>query len=255
MMISPIFLAHGSPLLAIQDTNYTRFLRELGNSMKPKAIVVFTAHWESEVVTLSSHDDVYDTIYDFYGFPDELYQVKYPAKGNSSLAEEIRSLLGQAGIESQVDRTRGLDHGSWTLLNHLYPEANIPVVQISVNPFLEPKKQLEIGKALRELTERDILIVGSGVTVHNLRIVNWDQEEPDSWAIEFDDWLLKGLENGDLDLLTDYWSKAPHASMAVPRPEHFVPFFIALGAGSAISAEVLYRGYEFGNLSYMCLKF
>ncbi|AWB44438.1 dioxygenase [Paenibacillus sp. CAA11] len=254
-MISPLFLAHGSPMLAIENTMYTRFLRSTGARMAPQAIVIFTAHWEAETLTVSSHDHVYETIYDFYGFPDELYEVKYPAKGSSKLAEEIREMFHKADIPTIADSERGLDHGSWTLLHHMFPEANVPVVQISVHPYLAPEQQFQIGRAVQELAERDILVIGSGVTVHNLRAVKWDETKRDAWAVEFDDWLLDQLNRQDLNALLNYRTEAPHAELAVPRPEHFVPFYIALGSGSLEGAKPIYRSYELGNLSYLCLEF
>jgi 4,5-DOPA dioxygenase extradiol len=255
-MVPSLFLAHGSPMLAIQQSDYTRFLSELAGRLKPKAIVLFTAHWEQQVTTISSSDEVYETIYDFGGFPDELYQVKYPARGSSIVADIVKKRLEQHGIAVASDMTRGLDHGSWTLLHRMYPAADIPVVQISVNPYLPPEEQFKIGKALRGLGQDDILVIGSGVTVHNLRIIKWGQTEAEPWAVSFDDWLIDKLDKGDQAALFDYAAQAPNARMAVPRAEHFVPFFIALGSGDPDrKPEVIYRDYEFGTLSYLCLQF
>lgn len=255
-MLPALFLAHGSPMLAIEESDYTRFLGEIGQQFKPKAIVIFTAHWEAETVTISSLDQTYETIYDFYGFPPELYEIKYPAKGSAKLASIVKDQFAKVGIASQVDTTRGLDHGSWTLLSKMYPTADIPVVQISVNPFLNPEKQYRIGEALRELGKEDILIIGSGVTVHNLRIVKWGQTKPEPWAVAFDDWLIDKIEKEDLNSLIQYEILAPNAKLAVPRPEHFVPFLIAMGSGSGLEkAKVIHRSYEFGTLSYLCMQF
>lgn len=254
-MISPLFLAHGSPMLAIEDKPYSRFLQQLGSELHPKAVVIFTAHWEEEMTTVSVHDQEYETIYDFYGFPDELYQVQYPAKGSTEYAGRVTGLFEEHGIPFRTDRQRGLDHGSWTLLKHLFPKADIPVVQISVNPSLSPAAQFNIGLALNKLAAEDIAVIGSGVTVHNLRQVNWGAKVPDDWAVSFDDWLIGQLANGELQKLFRYKSEAPHAALAVPRAEHFVPFYIALGAGEAAAAKVIYRDYEFGNLSYLCMQF
>ncbi|MBC8061164.1 MAG: dioxygenase [Clostridiaceae bacterium] len=254
-MIQSLFLAHGSPMTAIEDNEYTNFLSNLGQSIKPKAIVIFTAHWESETLTISSADTVYDTIYDFYGFPRELYEIKYQAKGSSLIALKIQEKLTGNGIKVKKDTARGLDHGSWTLLKHLYPNADIPVVQISVNASLPIKEQVEIGKALQGLGQEDILIIGSGVTVHNLREVKWDQTTPDSWAVEFDEWLIDTIKSRDMASLYNYKKLAPNANLAVPTAEHFVPLFIALGSGNKVDPKVIYRSYELGNLSYLCLQF
>ncbi|WP_442595779.1 DODA-type extradiol aromatic ring-opening family dioxygenase [Neobacillus sp. D3-1R] len=251
-----LFLAHGSPMNAIEDKEYTRFLESFGHTLNPKAIVIFTAHWESEVLTISSSDQEYNTIYDFYGFPEELYQIKYLAKGSSQLANRIAESLDRKGIPVKKDTSRGLDHGSWTLLQRLFPNADIPVVQVSVNPFLHPEKQYEIGSALQGLGEEGILVIGSGVTVHNLRMVNWGQTTPEAWAVEFDDWLIEKIEKDDLSSLFEYEKLAPHAKAAVPRPEHFVPLFISMGSAKSLTqAKVIFRNYEFGTLSNLCLQF
>ncbi|WP_138493864.1 DODA-type extradiol aromatic ring-opening family dioxygenase [Paenibacillus pinistramenti] len=254
-MISPLFLAHGSPMLAIEDKSYTRFLKQLGAELKPDAIVIFTAHWETETITVSSHNEVYETIYDFYGFPDELYTLKYPAKGSTAAAKQVTDFFTEHGIQWESDQTRGLDHGSWTMLYHMFPAADVPVVQISVNPFLSPAVQHSIGAALKELSNQNILVIGSGVTVHNLRAVNWDADKSDAWAVEFDEWLVQQMKENQLQKLFRYRTEAPYAELAVPRAEHFVPLFIAMGAGDLSRAQVIYRDYEFGNLSYMCLSF
>ncbi|KEO84163.1 DODA-type extradiol aromatic ring-opening family dioxygenase [Tumebacillus flagellatus] len=255
-MIEPLFLAHGSPMLAIQENAYSEFLRSLGQSVKPQAIVIFTAHWESQVLTISASDEVYETIYDFYGFPEEMYRIKYPARGSSKLAGRLQAKLEAAGIPVRLDTSRGLDHGSWVLLQKMYPEADVPVVQVSVHPFLSPQEQIEIGNVLRGLDAEDILVIGSGVTVHNLRAVKWGQSEPEPWALQFDEWLLEQMQKPGYGELLNYEHAAPHARMAVPRPEHFVPLLIALGSGSPDRApKEIFRAYEFGTLSYLCMAF
>ncbi|GIP39485.1 dioxygenase [Paenibacillus sp. J31TS4] len=255
-MMPSLFLAHGSPMLAIQDTPYTRFLEEYAQPLRPDAIVVFTAHWESEVLAITDTDDVYETIYDFGGFPDELYAIQYNARGSRKLASRLAERFRQAGIESRLDAQRGLDHGTWTLLHRMFPQADIPVVQLSVHPYLPPAEQYRIGEALRGLGEENILVIGSGVTVHNLRLVNWQARETEPWAAAFDDWLIGKTAERDLPSLYRYEELAPYAKQAVPRPEHFVPFFLAMGSGRPEQpGEVLFRGYELGTLSYLCFRF
>ncbi|WP_243291576.1 class III extradiol ring-cleavage dioxygenase [Bacillus sp. FJAT-47783] len=254
-MVPSLFLAHGSPMIAVQDNLYTRFLTKLGSSFQPKAIVLFTAHWESEVLTISSRDDIYETIHDFYGFPDELFEVQYPAKGSSEVAKIVQSRLEQSGIKTKLDTTRGLDHGSWTILKHLYPEANIPIVPVSVNPFLTAGEQFQIGKALKGLGEEDILVIGSGATIHNLRDLKWGQTSPERWSVEFDDWLIQHIVEKNEEKLTQYEELAPHVKRAVPRPEHFVPLFIAMGSGALETPVAIFREYEMGTLSYLSFQF
>jgi 4,5-DOPA dioxygenase extradiol len=255
-MISSIFVCHGGPTLAIDNNEYSNFLKELGKSIKPKAIVIFTAHWENETTTISSVNGTYDMIYDFSGFPRELYSMKYPTKGSPGLASRLQNMFGSEGIKANLDANRGLDHGSWVMLHLMYPEANIPVVQVSVNPFLSMDKQYEIGKAIRELGEEDILVIGSGSTVHNLWALNWGSKEVEKWASDFDNWLIDKVEIKDLQSLFKYSELAPNAKKAVPREEHIIPLFIAMGSGQEErTPKLLHRSYEFGSLSYICFEF
>ena len=254
-MIRPLFLAHGSPMMAIEENEYTKFLNNLGENIKPKAIVVFTAHWDSNVLTISASDSAYNTIYDFYGFPRELYEIKYPAKGSSIIAAKLEKELTYQGIMVKKDLTRGLDHGAWTLLMHLYPKADIPVIQVSINSNLSIEEQIKIGNAIKSFSAEDILVLGSGNTVHNLRLVDFDKTSTDSWAEEFDDWLVSKIKENDLTSLFNYKALAPHANLAVPTGDHFVPLFIALGSSLELTPKVIFRNYELGNLSYLCFQF
>lgn len=256
MMMPSLFIAHGAPTLVMEDNTYTRFLKELAKNLpRPKAIVLFSAHWESPI-TLISGVERYDMIYDFYGFPEEMYRMVYPAKGDPFLAKKIQEAFSQQGIKSQIDLSRGIDHGAWVVLQLLYPQADIPVVVLSVNPGLSPMEQYNIGKALSRLREENILIIGSGGTVHNLRMINWRSTQVDPWALQFEDWLKEHLEKWDLASLYDYEKKAPFATQAVPRNEHFIPLLLAMGAAdSTHQATLLYREFQYGNLSLTCWRF
>jgi 4,5-DOPA dioxygenase extradiol len=254
-MIKPLFLAHGSPMMAIEENDYTKFLNNLGNNITPKAVVIFTSHWNNNLLTISASDSIYHTIYDFYGFPEELYEIKYPAKGSSIIASKVKEKLTKEGIHVVENMTRGLDHGSWTLLKHLYPKADIPIVQVSINSNTTIKDQIRIGNALKTLADEDILLIGSGNTVHNLRLVNFESETTDAWAKEFDDWLISKIEENDLDSLYNYKNIAPHANLAVPTADHFVPLFIALGSSPKLNPKIIFRDYQLGNLSYLCFEF
>lgn len=216
-MIPSLFICHGAPTLVSEKNDYTNFLKDLGNRQKPKAIVIFTAHWESEITTISSVDNTYSMIYDFYGFPKELYSIKYPAKGSVEIASKLKSMLKNYGIESKLDENRGLDHGAWDILYLMYPKADIPIIQVSVNPFLAMEKQYEIGRAIRELGKEDILVIGSGSTVHNLATVNWNSEKTEQWALEFDEWLIEKVEDNDKDALFNYRRLASESSKACPH--------------------------------------
>jgi 4,5-DOPA dioxygenase extradiol len=254
-MVNSLFLCHGGPTLAIENNEYTNFITELGKKIKPKAVVVFTAHWESETTTISAVEDTYEMIYDFYGFSKELYSLKYAAKGSKKVASKLQGLLKAHSIESQFDTKRGLDHGVWDILYLMYPEANIPVVQVSINPFMTMDKQYKLGEAIKALGEEDILVIGSGSTVHNLGTIDWNATKAEQWAIDFDNWLIEKVVNVDKEALFSYLDLAPYAKRAIPREEHIVPLFIAMGSGQANSPKLLHRSYEYGTLSYICLEF
>lgn len=258
-MIPSYFIAHGAPLLAIERNEYTQFLNQLGTAIpKPKAIVLFSAHWVSGTQSVSEVEG-YETIYDFYGFPEEMYRIQYPAKGDQGIAKEIQSLFASNGIPYVVDSKRGLDHGAWVVLSMLYPNADIPVISMSVAPNLEPAQQYKIGQSLSKLREQDILIIASGGTVHNLRAVRFgDDNRIDQWAQEFEGWLEQHLISWDLEALFNYSSLAPNAQFAVPQngAEHFIPIFYAMGAADdAKSAKLLHRSYRYGNLSHSVWQF
>lgn len=258
-MMPSLFIAHGAPLLAIENNEYTKFLTQLGQTMsRPKAVVLFSAHWESNTQKVSSVDQ-YSTIYDFGGFDEALYKIQYPAHGDQQIAKEIEGLFTESGVPFELDTQRGLDHGAWIVLRLLYPNADIPVISMSVNSRLSTEEQYKIGKSLSNLRERDILIIASGGTVHNLRALKWnDNGQADQWALEFDDWLAHHLEKWDLPSLFNYDTLAPNAEYAVPPygSEHFIPIFYAMGAaGGSQKATLLHRSFRYGNLSHSVWQF
>lgn len=257
-MISSLFIAHGAPLLAIEDNDYTQFIGQLGEKLlRPRAVVLFSAHWVAGMQKVSEVKE-YDIIYDFGGFPDALYQIKYPAKGDPQIVEQIENLFRDNGIPFEVEAKRGLDHGAWVILRMLYPHADIPVVSMSVNPRLSPEQQYKIGKSLEKLRADDVLIIGSGGTVHNLRAVQFQENGINEWALQFDEWLETQIKQWDLDALYHYDTLAPNASLAVPPygNEHFVPLFYAMGAADAVrKATLLHRSYRYGNLSHSVWQF
>ncbi len=246
-MLPSLFIAHGSPMIAIEESGYGTFLDHLGESLaRPQAIVIFSAHWESRVQQVSAVES-YSTIYDFGGFPDELYRVTYPAHGNPALAARIHELLKAAEVPVELDHGRGLDHGAWTLLNRLYPAADIPVVAMSVNARLTPEEQFRIGQTLSPLRSEGVLIIGSGVTVHNFQLLQARHNAEVQSAIkQFEAWLESKLHAWDLAALFHYETEAPYARLAVPAngQEHFAPLFYAMGAGSRPeSVETLHQGW------------
>ncbi|RAV19369.1 dioxygenase [Paenibacillus contaminans] len=255
-MMPSYFFAHGAPSIVLEDNAYTALLKNFAaHTPKPKAIVLFSAHWEQSMQTVSAAGR-YSTIYDFGGFQDELYRMTYPAEGDRALSDQIQSLFSKHGIQSVLDEERGLDHGAWAVLKLLYPDADIPVVALSVNRYLTNEQQYQVGKALSELRKQDILIIGSGGTVHNLRKLNWKSEGIDGWAEAFDNWIQAKLEAWDVDSLFNYRELAPYAQEAVPTNEHFIPLLLAMGTGDANrQAKLLHRSYQYGNLSLSCWQF
>ncbi|KQO12427.1 DODA-type extradiol aromatic ring-opening family dioxygenase [Paenibacillus sp. Leaf72] len=254
-MLPSLFICHGSPLSAMAESDYTRFLSDIGKKYKPQAIVLFSAHWEERNTTISFAEGTLNTIYDFYGFPDELYQLTYPAPGSPELAAKLEDRFRRNGITVDRDDERGLDHGSWIFLRYMYPEANIPIVTISVNPFLSANEQLQIGEALKGLGEENILVIGSGTTVHNFNEIKMNQAYPEAWAVEFDDWIADKIVQRDIAAFLQYETLAPHAKRAVPRAEHFVPILHALGSSSGVEQpKIIYRGYEMGTFSHICFE-
>ena len=249
-----LFVAHGSPMVAIEDSTYGRYLDQLSHDLPaPRAIVVFSAHWTEGVQTIGAAPSP-DTIYDFYGFPEALYQVRYPAPGDPALAKNIRDLLKLCGIEARLEPSRGFDHGVWTILSRMFPDASIPVIAMSVDPALRPERQFQIGRALAPLRQEGVLIIGSGATVHNLRMLQWNREDdqPETWAEAFESWLESRISEGDVDALFAYREQAPYADWAAPAwgVEHLVPLFYAMGAGpDEPRGRLWHRDWQFGSLA------
>jgi 4,5-DOPA dioxygenase extradiol len=233
-----IFLSHGAPPLA-DDKIWTKELAGWSESIeKPTAILIVSAHWEEAPLTLGATTTVPLT-YDFWGFNESYYQVQYPAPGAPQLADQVRKLLHSNAHSIDQDPQRGLDHGAYVPLVEMYPEADVPVLQISM-ATLDPISLLEIGRRLAPLRDQKVLIIGSGFSTHNLQAINpWagSHTPPPSWSAEFDDWLNRSLITGDVDSLVDFQRQAPAAALAHPRTEHFAPLFVSLGA-SLESGEI-----------------
>ncbi|MWV42795.1 dioxygenase [Paenibacillus sp. HJL G12] len=255
-MLSPVFLAHGSPFTIFEESDYTQFLKRFGQENRPRAIVIFSAHFESEITTIAATDDVHEMVYDYYGFPDSFYQVQYPARGSTIVASIVEERLKRHNIPVQ-QKYRGLDHGVFPIMMHAYPEADVPIVPVSVNPFLPARQQIAIGEALQGLEEEGILVIGSGFVSHNLRALDRDKDAPPrDWAVEFKNWIRDKAVERDIESLSQYEVLAPHAALAVPRPEHFVPLLIALGSGTPErNIRVLYDTVEHGTGSTLCFQF
>lgn len=254
-----LFVAHGSPTLAIEHNAYTGFLRQLGQEKlePPKAAIIFSAHWDSPVQGLTT-DRIHTTMHDYYGFPEEMYAIDYPAPGDPELSEEIGAIFHSYNLPYKPLAGRGLDHGAWVVLRAMFPDASVPVVALSVDSKRAPEEQYAIGKMLCGLRQQNILVIGSGGLVHNLRMLESEAGEPAAWATEFDDWIGEQLESWNLRQLFDYDRKAPHVRTAVPAygKEHFVPLLYAMGAADDDHRAVkLFQEYQHGSLSLNCWKF
>jgi 4,5-DOPA dioxygenase extradiol len=244
-----IFLSHGAPILADDDVWTAELANWSRDLPQPESILVVSAHWEAAPLTVGATETV-PLHYDFYGFPEKYYQVTYPAPGAPELAEAVAKILTAPGRTIYQDPDRGLDHGAYVPLVEMYPEADIPVLQVSM-PTLDPSELFRLGQKLAPLRKEGVMIIGSGFSTHNLRAINSADphaEAPPSWSSEFDDWLHRSLMAGDLDALIDFENKAPAATIAHPRTEHFAPLFVALGATSctSLNATTAIEGFWYG---------
>ncbi|WP_031078209.1 dioxygenase [Streptomyces sp. NRRL WC-3742] len=223
-----LYLSHGAPPLADDPIWPGELAAWSADLPRPKAVLMVSAHWEEAPLALGAVETV-PLVYDFWGFPEHYYRVRYAAPGAPELAERVRKLLRAPGTPVQDIPDRGLDHGAYVPLVEMYPEADVPVLQVSL-PTLDPQRLMEIGRKLAPLRDEGVLIVGSGFFTHNLRALSSDGRVTSVMA-EFDDWGRRALAAHDLDALLDFEHKAPAGRLAHPRTEHFAPLFVTLGAG------------------------
>jgi 4,5-DOPA dioxygenase extradiol len=252
-MLPTLYISHGSPMTALMESPARRFLETLATLIpRPRAILVASAHWETAEPTLSA-PPVNSTIHDFYGFPPALYALRYNAPGAPELAAEIAAMLEAAGETCRIDATRGLDHGAWVPLLLAYPEANIPVLQLSLQTAQGPRHHLLLGAALARLREAGVLVIGSGSFTHDLRRARAGLpvlDAPETADVtEFGAWMDEHIRAGDLKSLVAYRRLAPFAAAEHPTEEHLLPLFVALGAaGPELKPERLHSSTEFGFL-------
>ncbi|WP_079227019.1 DODA-type extradiol aromatic ring-opening family dioxygenase [Pseudomonas putida] len=247
-MLPSLFISHGSPMLALQPGASGPALAGLANALpRPKAIVVVSAHWESRELLVTSGAQP-ETWHDFYGFPPALYAVQYPAPGEPALASQVSELLNAAGLPARLDAQRPFDHGAWVPLSLMYPDAGLPVIQVSLPSQMGPALQIKVGQALAGLRREGILLIGSGSITHNLGELDWhagpDVIEP--WALAFRDWVVERLKADDQAALLDYRKQAPFAARNHPSDEHLLPLFFALGAGDRFG--IVHQGFTLGAL-------
>jgi 4,5-DOPA dioxygenase extradiol len=242
-----LFIGHGSPMNTLERNGFTDTWRELGERLPwPRALLVVSAHWFIGATAVTAMERP-RTIHDFYGFPPELFEVDYPAPGASDVAEEVAETVKPLWIGLDRDQW-GLDHGTWSVLSHMYPAADVPVLQLSINALKPLDYHLELAARLEPLRDRGIMILGSGNVVHNLRKVEWNR--PDAafdWAERFDDAVVEQLSKSPRDILRV--GDHPDYAMAVPTPDHFVPLLYATGAAGGDRIEPVVRGDALGAFS------
>jgi len=247
-----IFLAHGSPML-LDSRRWVAELKQWADAMpRPRAVLMISAHWDQRPVALGATRTV-PLVYDFYGFPDRYYRVKYPAPGAPELAVRVRELLKRAKTDFMDKADRGLDHGAYVPMKSMYPDADMPTLQLSL-PGLEPKTVYALGQTLAPLRDECILIIGSGFLTHNLRAIS---ETTPTWAFEFDEWIADVLTRSDVDALLDYRTRAPGVEYALPTHEHFVPVILAKGAVSdaRVTTSFPITGFVGGSLTRRSVQF
>ncbi len=249
-----LFISHGSPMLALEPGQVGVALERISHNLpKPKAIVVMSAHWEDSALEVSTSSRP-RTWHDFRGFPEPLYQIQYPAAGEPELAEEIIAKLQDAGFDTYANPTRPRDHGAWSPLLHMYPEADIPVIQISIPKFYNAKQIYKIGETLAYLREQQVLLIGSGSITHNLAELSWGKEEDvvPQWASEFRNKVVSLLQMSDYEAVLD-WQNLPYVKRNHPTLEHFIPLFFAMGAGNNMS--IVHASFTMGALGMDLYRF
>ncbi len=226
-----LFVGHGSPMNGIEDNEFSRTWSKLAKEIqRPKAVIVISAHWLTRGTFITAMEKP-KTIHDFVGFPEELFQIQYPANGNPELAKETSKLITSTSVE--LDHEWGLDHGTWSIVRHMYPNADIPVLQLSIDYSKPPQFHFELAKELQSLRKKGVLIIGSGNMVHNLRMVAWDKlSEPEygfDWAIEMNAIFKEKIISGDFQSLVNYEKLNKAALLAIPTPDHYYPLLYSIG--------------------------
>ncbi len=253
-----LFLGHGSPMNAIEENEFVEGFRNTAKNIPtPNAILCISAHWETYGTRVTAMEQP-TTIHDFGGFPKALFDVQYPAPGSPTLAKEIQTKIIDTDIH--LDDQWGLDHGAWSVIKHLYPKANIPVIQLSLNVYKTPQEHFELAKELQFLRNKGVLIIGSGNIVHNLRNVAWDKLNVSGfgydWALQADLEMKNYVKNGEFDRLIQFQNQGEAWKMAIPTAEHYLPLLYALGAsGKSAKVEVFNDKAVAGSLTMTSFKF
>jgi 4,5-DOPA dioxygenase extradiol len=247
-----LFVGHGNPMNCINDNEYTRSWAKLGKSLpSPRAILAISAHWYISGTSVTVMNPP-STIHDFHGFPEELFQIEYPAPGSPKLAEQVADLISPDSVK--LNSQWGLDHGTWSVLRHLYAQAQIPVVQLSLDLHKSPEEHYRLGQKLADLRNEGVLIVGSGNIVHNIGAYNWRDPaiKPPAWAIDFEDWNRSQLTTGKASTLINYLENGQMATLSAPSPDHYLPLLYLAGlqkSGDKVSFPV--EGFDGGTMSML----
>ncbi len=249
-----LFISHGAPDLILGDRPAAQWFRALGEKLpRPERIIAVSAHWITDPVAITGADRP-PLIYDFYGFPDPLYDMEYPAPGDPALAAKVQTALRRGGIKAVINLARGFDHGAWAPLKMIYPEADIPTIQVSL-PHDRPDQLAEIGAALRTLRDDKTLIIGSGATVHNLKTINL-RNDTAPWALAFEEWLLDAVEHQGFEQVADPANWPADFATAHPTAEHFMPLLVAWAAGDrSRPGRRIFSGFDYGNIGMSCFAF
>jgi 4,5-DOPA dioxygenase extradiol len=253
-MRNVLFLSHGSPSLVITEHPARDFFVDLGRQLPhPRGALVISAHYETSTLALGGAARP-TTLHDFYGFPEVMYQQRYPAEGLPDMARQLAAELGACGLDVEVEPRRPLDHGVWSPLSLIWPQADIPLLPVSVPMALADNDRLALAAQLGQFAERhELWLIGSGAATHNLGDRKPAEAEPDPWAREFHAWARDVAERGDLNALANWRLQAPHATYAHPTPEHFLPLLMTVGALEGQPMKALHESFMFGNLSMLCL--
>jgi len=246
MKMPVLFVGHGSPMNAIEDNEFTREWKRIGSLIRPKAILMISAHWFTKG-SFTQDEENPKVVNDMYGFPDELYNLNYQVRGDSELS---RLVLSSLTSPVEIRNNWGIDHGAWSVLVHMYPGRDIPVVQLSVDALGSPEDHYRIGRELRGLREKGILIIGSGNVVHNLRMVAFEKTGGYDWGIDFDSFIRDSIRGGDFPGVLGYRDRGEEARLAVPTTDHFDPLLYILGASdSSDEVTVFNEACMAGSLS------
>ncbi|QMV16102.1 DODA-type extradiol aromatic ring-opening family dioxygenase [Vibrio spartinae] len=253
VLMPTLFVSHGSPMMIVEQSETTEFFTQMGQTIpQPEAIIIFSAHFDIAGPVMITSGQTLGTIHDFYGFPQSLYEVEYPAHGAPQLAQKAGELLQKSGFSIALDQTQGLDHGAWVPLQYMFPHRDIPVISVSINSQASAQIHYELGQALSPLRREGVLFIGSGGISHNLRAVFSQASDPESIHKMqlFTDWIAEKIEHRDVEAINHYLQTAPHALFNHPTPDHFLPLPCILGTSDAAeNGKVLHRSVDMGLLA------